>query len=339
MGIKTYKFHTKGMHCKSCALFTESELEKFPYVKKVKASSTSSLVEISGEFDEKTPEEIAEDLNKMLSPHGYTLHAEKVERKINWKEFKVAIQIAVLFIVLFIFLQKIGLVNFINITEVSYSSAFIIGIIASLSSCMAVVAGLVLSMSASFAKEGEKIKPQVMFHVGRLVSFFVLGGIIGEIGSIFQLSSFWIFFLDFLIAFIMLILGLDLLGIFSWTKALQPVMPKFLSKNAINVSKINHVLTPAFVGIVTFFLPCGFTQSMQLYALKTENFLSGGLIMLSFALGTLPILAVISFSSLSVSKNKNAGVFYKTAGLIVILFALFNIMNAMVLLGIMHPIF
>jgi hypothetical protein len=29
---------------------------------------------------------------------------------------------------------------------------------------MAVVGGLLLSMSATFAKEGDKVKPQLMFH-------------------------------------------------------------------------------------------------------------------------------------------------------------------------------
>ncbi|MBP6911491.1 sulfite exporter TauE/SafE family protein [Patescibacteria group bacterium] len=48
------------------------------------------------------------------------------------------------------------------------------------------------------------------------------------------------------------------------------------------------------MGIGTFFLPCGFTQSMQVYTLSTGSFLAGGLTMLSFALGTLPMLLLLS---------------------------------------------
>ncbi|MEI8175229.1 MAG: sulfite exporter TauE/SafE family protein, partial [bacterium] len=98
-------------------------------------------------------------------------------------------------------------------------------------------------------------------------------------------------------------------------------------------------LTPALVGIATFFLPCGFTQSMQIYTLSTGNFMTGALIMLSFALGTLPVLGLISFSSLSIGKNKNASIFFKVAGLIVILFAIFNLINALVVINILPPIF
>ncbi len=116
-------------------------------------------------------------------------------------------------------------------------------------------------------------------------------------------------------------------------------MPKFIAKHAHGVSKLNHTLTPLLVGVATFFLPCGFTQSMQLYTLSTGSFLNGGLTMLAFALGTLPVLALISFSSFSIQKSSKSGVFFKSAGLIVILFALFNLINSMVVFGLIPPLF
>ena len=115
-------------------------------------------------------------------------------------------------------------------------------------------------------------------------------------------------------------------------------MPKFLAKHALGVSKLNHTLTPLLVGIATFFLPCGFTQSMQIYTLSTASFLKGGLTMLTFALGTLPVLAIISFSSFSIQNKYSAGIFFKTAGLIVIMFALFNLINSLAVIGLISPI-
>ena len=137
----------------------------------------------------------------------------------------------------------------------------------------------------------------------------------------------------------MLILGINLLDIFHWTKQLQPSMPKFLSQKALDVTKINHTLTPALAGIATFFLPCGFTQSMQIYTLSTDSFLKGGLTMLSFALGTLPMLALVSFSSFSIQNSSKSGVFFKSAGLIVIVFALFNVINSLAAIGWISPVF
>ncbi|MEK7607315.1 MAG: sulfite exporter TauE/SafE family protein [Patescibacteria group bacterium] len=264
--------------------------------------------------------------------------AEQTPEK-KWSDFKIAVPVAFGFALLFVLLQKLGVVNLVSANNVTYGTVFFIGIIASLSTCMAVVGGLVLSMSATFAKEGDRVKPQMLFHIGRLVSFFILGGVIGAVGSAFTLNTPATFILSFVIGIVMLILGINLLDIFHWTKRLSPTMPKFLSKHAMGVSKLNHSLTPVLVGIATFFLPCGFTQSMQIYTLSTGSFLSGALTMLSFAVGTLPVLALISFSSFSIKGSSKAGIFFKTAGLIVILFALFNLINSLVVIGFVPPIF
>jgi sulfite exporter TauE/SafE len=204
---------------------------------------------------------------------------------------------------------------------------------------MAVVGGLLLSMSATFAKEGDKVKPQLLFHLGRIISFFVLGGVIGAIGSAFTLSINATFIINLIIGAVMIILGINLLDVFHFAKKFQLGMPKFVSRHALGVSRFNHTLTPFLVGIVTFFLPCGFTQAMQIYSLSSGSFLNGGLTMLSFALGTLPVLSLISFSSFSIQNSSKSGIFFKSAGLIVIMFALFNLINSLVVIGLVQPVF
>ncbi len=327
------------MHCDACVLLTESELQDLPNVTHVKAMLWNHTVEVTGDFGDKTPEQIAEEFTAHLKPHGYTVSVERQVKNNHWSDFKIAIPIAVGIAVLFVILQKVGLINLVSAGNVTYGTAFVIGIIASLSSCMAVVGGLLLSMSATFAKQGDKVKPQLMFHGGRIASFFVLGGVIGAIGSAFTLNVSTTFVLSLLIGIVMVILGINLLDVFPWAKRLQPSIPKFISKRAHGVAKFNHTLTPLLVGVVTFFLPCGFTQSMQLYTLTTGNFLHGGLTMLAFAIGTFPVLALISFSSFSIQNSSKAGIFFKTAGLIVILFAIFNIINSLVVIGVIPPIF
>jgi len=341
--MKKYTFHVHGMYCNACILMTESELSDLVNISQATASLKNHSVEVVGDFGNKTLEQIAEELTIPLRAHGYTVSVEKQNKEKKWSDFKSAVPIALGFAVLFVVLQKIGLVNLVGGGNVTYGTAFVIGIIASLSTCMAVVGGLVLSMSATFAKEGDKIKPQLMFHSGRIVSFFILGGVIGALGAVFTLSSSATFTLSLIIGIVMFILGINLLDVFPWAKKLQPSMPKFISQHAHGkikiLTKFNHTLTPLLVGIVTFFLPCGFTQSMQLYTLTTGSFFIGGLTMLSFALGTLPVLALISFSSFSIQNSEKAGIFFKTAGLVVIMFALFNLINSLVVIGVIPPIF
>ena len=78
---------------------------------------------------------------------------------------------------------------------------------------------------------------------------------------------------------------------------------------------------------------------MQIFTLSTGSFLKGGLTMLAFAFGTLPVLALVSFSSFSIKNNSKAGIFFKTAGLVVIMFALFNLINSLVVIGVLPPVF
>ena len=327
------------MHCKACVLLTEEELKEDPRVIAATTSLKTQSVKVTGNFGDTTQEALANELTELLTKHGYALSIEKPKKVVKWKEFITATPFVIAFVLLFILLQKIGIINMVDTSQVTYGTAFVIGIIASLSTCMAMVGGLVLSMSATFAREGDKVRPQVLFHIGRIVSFFVLGGIIGSAGTVFQLGQSGIFVMSLLVGMVMLILGINLLDIFHFTKRFQFTMPKFFSKKVTDVTKMNHTLTPALVGMATFFLPCGFTQSMQLYSLTTGSFLNGGLTMLSFALGTFPVLALISFSSLSIHTKASSGVFFKTAGLIVILFALLNILNSFVAIGILPPIF
>ncbi len=327
------------MHCEACVLLTESELTDVGYVAKATSSLHTRTVEVCGDFGNRTKEDICRELSQTLEKHGYSLSVERLEHEKNWSDFAYAVPIALAFAMLFILLQKLGIVNLVNTGSVSYGTAFVIGVVASLSTCMAVVGGLVLSMSATFAREGDKVRPQILFQIGRLASFFILGGVIGTLGSAFTLGATGMFVLGLLVGIVMLILGINLLDVFPSFKRLQPSMPKFLAKHALGVSQLNHWLTPLLVGVATFFLPCGFTQAMQLYSLTTGSFLTGGFTMLSFALGTLPVLALIGFSSFSIKNSSKSGIFFKSAGLVVILFALFNIINSLVIIGIIPPVF
>jgi len=133
-------------------------------------------------------------------------------------------------------------------------------------------------------------------------------------------------------------MALNLLDLFDFTKKLQLKMPKFAGKNIIKLSQSDSLLTPVLLGAATFFLPCGFTQSMQLYSLTTGSVLNGAFTMFVFALGTLPVLALISFASIKFSKTMQSGLFYKTAAFLILFFAVFNLISALISIGLIPPI-
>ncbi len=336
------EFDVNGMHCAACELVIEKKIGRIPGVKKVDAVLAKNKVKVWGTFSEPKAK-LAAQWSKLIEPDGYALVTERSKKQVNWGEFKKAAPIAGVVILLFIALQKLGVVNLVSPDSINLPAVFLIGIIASLSSCMAVVGGLVLSISANYAKEESKTKAtkaMVMFHGARLVGFFILGGVIGLIGSAFTLSQTASFVMSLIVGFVMIILGLNLLDTFEFTKKLQFKMPKSLSRSAINTENMQNKWTPLLLGVVTFFLPCGFTQSMQVYSLSSGSFIQGALTMFVFALGTLPMLAFISFfSNKMVGGKKTSGVFFKAAGLVVLFFALINLTGALVVMGLIKPIF
>ncbi|MFA6584897.1 MAG: sulfite exporter TauE/SafE family protein [Candidatus Paceibacterota bacterium] len=334
----THLFYVNGMHCKACTVLIEDTFTELPHIENAEVSLANSQVTVTGEFDG-SPEEVAQELTELIRTHGYTLSVEKAISSAGWGDFAYALPIALVLIAGFLLLQKAGLTSLITGSSVSYGTAFIIGLIASVSSCLAIVGGLVLSLSASSAREGGTWRTQSLFHVGRLGGFFILGGLVGVIGNSLHLGLTANIVLGGIVALVMLTLGINLLDVFHFTKKLQFTLPTSFSKKVVGGSKRDHYLAPLLVGIGTFFLPCGFTQSMQLYALSTGSFVQGALTMTVFALGTLPVLALLSFGSLNIAQKSWKGIFFKTAGIIVIALALFNLANTLATAGIISPLF
>jgi sulfite exporter TauE/SafE/copper chaperone CopZ len=337
--MQTYTFHVQGMHCRSCVALTETELAEIPGVTAARASLSTKSVTVTGDFGEKSVEEIANTLSAPLTPHGYTLLVETTDSTPAWREFQIAIPAAIGVIGIFFLLQKFGLVNLVTTERVGFGTALLIGGIASVSTCMAIVGGLALSLSAHFAKSGETTRPQILFHIGRLISFFVFGGMIGALGSAFELNANTTFALNMLVAGILLILGINLLDVFPWMKRLEVTFPSTFGKRVHLLKKVPKFTTPFLIGVATFFLPCGFTQSMQIFTLTTGSFFAGAGVMSAFALGTLPVLALLSFGAIGLQAKTQSGIFFKGAGLVVIFFGIFNAINALVAIGILPPLF
>src|SRR3989344_4540232 len=222
--MKTYTFHVNGMHCKACSLLIEQILVELPNIDSASVSLATNKVNVTGDFV-RTPEETAVDFTKLVQSHGYTISVEKNAHIAGWGDFAYAVPISVAIIFGFFLLQKAGFASLITSSSVSYGTAFVIGLIASVSTCLAIVGGLVLSLSASSAKEGGTWRTQTLFHLGRLGGFFVLGGIIGVIGNSLHLVLTANIVLGIIVALVMLILGINLLDVFHFAKRLQLTMP------------------------------------------------------------------------------------------------------------------
>lgn len=335
--MKTYKLHVSGTHCASCKILIEDVLSEQDFIKSSNVSLNDETVSIEAESN-LAPEEIANLLTETVKANGYILSVEKtvLEKKsddVIWK----AIPIGLGFLVLFFLLQKSGILNLGIGGMTTPATSFIIGLIASVSSCLAIVGGLILSLSAKVVQdENTKTskKQFVLFHGGRLIGFAILGGLLGLVGEAIGVNFTFSAILGILASSVMILLGLNLVGVIKKNKATLPtgIFAYF--------RKIEHAtIAPLLIGVGTFFLPCGFTQSMQVSALSSGSFVSGMFIMLAFALGTLPMLALLSFSSVSFAHSKHAPLFFKSAGIVVIGLGVFALLAGLAGLGIIKPLF
>lgn len=220
---------------------------------------------------------------------------------------------------------------------VGLGAIFIIGLVAATSSCLAVVGGLLLSVSAKYAEafhpktRWEKFRPLFLFNLGRLAGYFLLGGLAGLLGRSLTLSPYSTGLLTAIVAAVMIVLGLNILRILPKKFCTIPLSAE-MTKRIHALSRSRNPLAPLFLGAMTFFLPCGFTQSVQLLALSSGSFLAGGAIMLAFALGTLPALLGISIVS-SIVEGRAARVFLNFSGAVVLLLGVFNFQNGLLLMG------
>ena len=338
--MTTCALSIKGMHCRSCEILIEHELKNLPGVNSVNVNHNTGMASVSSEgpLDERTVQEV-------LQRAGYSLGTEELpwfsRHAKDYAELGMAFLMAM---GLYFIASSLGIVNLSANHGSNYGNLFTvlaIGLTAGISTCMALVGGLVLGSSARYAERHpmatgiQKFTPHIYFNIGRIVSYIVLGGVVGWMGSIFQLSTSTLGYLMVAVGGVMLLLGGQLVDIFPRLKKIGFTLPKEIAqalgihkKTNQEYSHINAMIS----GALTFFLPCGFTQAMQLYAMSTGSPLQGALTMGVFALGTAPGLLGVGGLS-SIVKGDGARLFFKTAGVVVIALSFFNIKNGFNLAG------
>lgn len=324
--LRFQTFYVRGMHCKSCEMLIEREIKILPHVSKVHASAQQGEVVV--EYT-KTPPHLSK-LNEIFNKYGYVFSSEQKNSASMGAEYKILmVFIAFVLVLGFIFVSQSPIFSLIQVNATSSLIAFFIfGLLASISNCASLVGGLILSFSKQWSTMG-KFKPHVMFQIGRILSFIILGGFLGSIGQALHVSLIINSVIILLVSLIMIALGLQMLG-FAFFNRFQLALPKNITNRFID--KNNKL--PLAIGILTFFLPCGFTLTAQGAALVSRNPIQGALIMLSFVLGTAPVLFLIGISSSELFKNHNLSMtFTKIAGILVLFFAIMNINSQFTVLG------
>jgi sulfite exporter TauE/SafE/copper chaperone CopZ/plastocyanin len=334
--LEEFVYYVKGMHCASCELLIEKELLKMENIKSVEASTNKGSVRII--YQGERPK--IQRLNSIFKSQGYTFFEKPIKlEKTNY--FTNVILPAILVIFLFFVLKNSPLAGLVNVTSSSsLPTFFFFSLFAGFSTCAALVGGLLLSLTKQwgqiYAREEKfltKLQPYLLFNLGRILSFALFGGIIGLIGAKIKFSLGFSAILILLVSLLMVVLGLQMLGV-KYLQKFQITLPRFITRKIADKKNFQGKFMPILLGAFTFFLPCGFTLTAQSLALISGSFWQGAAIMLSFALGTAVGLLAIGFLSVKfLEKPHLSEKFLKVAGTLVLFFAFYNFNAQLNVLG------
>jgi sulfite exporter TauE/SafE len=214
--------------------------------------------------------------------------------------------------------------------ELSLISAFLVGLLGG-GHCVGMCGGIVGAVTLSLPGQTSKIPYLLAYNGGRIASYALAGTLAGAIGA----SG---LFLDHILpvekalyalaSFMLVLLGLYLAGIWQgllmleraggvlW-KRLQPLSKKLLPL---------HSPSQAFLlGLVWGWLPCGLVYSVLVAALASGSAFRGGMLMLCFGLGTLPVMLAMGITAARLKDLLQRGWVRRSSGLLVLGFGLFGL--------------
>lgn len=232
----------------------------------------------------------------------------------------------------------------------TYPALFVVGLFTSLH-CVAMCGGLNLGQSLVYTTETrhtsgaapssgtahkkkalQALRPNALYNLGRLISYTVIGGLLGLLGSAFALSAQARAVIGVAAGAFMVAMGLTLMGI------LRPgVLSKLLPKKAVRkVASATATLRqrgPFLLGLVNGLMPCGPLQAMQVYAVATGSAAVGALSLFAFCLGTVPLMFVAGSVITALKARWRRGLM-RVGGAMLVVFGLVAAGNGATLLGI-----
>lgn len=315
------EIYIKGMQCVSCEEQINRALNE---LKSVKASASFKEEKVIVSFDEnlinivEIERAIKNEGFKIISKNKKGEKSESFDLETIFKYIIIVLGMNFIFVHLFrinIIGRVLEIINYLvsNVPVIdentSFALLFIIGVLTSFH-CVAMCGGINVSQCLAF-KDTSKKSPNLMYNLGRVTSYTILGGFVGLIGSVFSISLTGQALLYIIVGVFMILMGLNLFGV-NIGRKLLPRMPKGFR----NINKSGH--GPYVVGLLNGFMPCGPLQSMQIYALSTGSFVEGALSMFFFSIGTVPLMYI--FGKIGDFKNPSlAKKFMKVSAILVLI--------------------
>lgn len=222
----------------------------------------------------------------------------------------------------------------INLLTIFTTGLFVGGL-----TCLAVQGGLLTATLAQ--REQDKLQEQahngkafpiLAFLVAKLIAYTILGGLLGWLGSLLQISLQVQIILQLAVVLFMIGTALNLLSVHPIFRYFVIQPPRFLAKLVRKQSKRQDIFAPALLGAFTVFISCGTTQAMMALSIASGNPLAGAAILFAFVLGTSPVFFILGYFTMKLGDIFQKH-FTRVAAVALILLALFNLDATLSLAG------
>lgn len=274
-------FNISGMTCINCQNIIKKNLDNMLGVISANVSYTRGSVNISYDCEKTSINKIYNTIEKL----GYRVSTNNTKEKNSVAQ---AVGFVVIIIILYFLISKFNFASSLPLARegMGYGMIFLIGLLTSVH-CIAMCGGINLSQCIP-QSSGNPLRASSLYNIGRVISYTVVGFIVGALGSVVTLNGAFKGIIQIIAGIFMVIMGVNMLGIFPWLRKITPRMPSFISRKiGIEKSRSN---SPLIVGLLNGLMPCGPLQAMQIYALSTGSPVKGAVSMLLFSLGTVPLM-------------------------------------------------
>jgi|JFJP01.1.fsa_nt_gi hypothetical protein len=220
-------------------------------------------------------------------------------------------------------------------SEFTLLSAFLVGLFGSvhcIGMCGGIVGSLTMGISPEVRESPLRLIPYLlMYNLGRILSYLLIGVLAGFLGQ--QLSQVLPLENPRMVAMwassiFMIILGLYIGGWWRILTVLEKAGSQLwrylepLGRRFLPVRTPFHALG---LGMIWGWLPCGLVYSVVAFAVTTGDTVQGGLLMLAFGVGTLPMMLTLGATANWLVRITRHSIVQQIIGALIIVFGLFII--------------
>lgn len=221
----------------------------------------------------------------------------------------------------------------------TYGAAFLVGLMGGVhcvGMCGGIVGALTLGLPEEVRNRLGRIMPYLLaYNLGRILSYTLAGALMGGVGllaahlsGVREAQG----VLQLLAGLFMVALGLYLAG---WWQGLSHLeragghLWRRIEPLGRRMMPVRTPLQALGLGLVWGWLPCGLVYSVLVWAIAAGSMTQGALLMASFGLGTVPMVLGLGAFAATLATQIRRPVWRITAGIMVILFGVATLIQAL----------